>query len=117
MIDIIKKIWKVGTVTQKEPLDTPPPEKFRGKIKINQGNSAELKACVQYCPTGALTIQKDGTVGLFHGKCIFCGNCVRNCTDGSLEQTKDYFLAVKNKEDLYYTTARAQAKKEDCLHE
>lgn len=100
MIDIIMKIWKTGTVTKNNPLDAPPP-KYRGRIKINNASSNALKSCVEFCPSGALEIQLDGTVRLFHGKCIFCGSCVSNCTDGSIEQTTDCYLAVRNKEDLY----------------
>lgn len=100
MIDIIMKIWKTGTVTQKQPLDTPP-KRYRGRIKINDPLSTVLKSCVEFCPSGALSIQADGKVQLFHGKCVFCGNCVRHCSDGSIEQTTDCYLAVRNKEDLY----------------
>lgn len=40
-------------------------------------------ACVKACPTGAMHVRPDGTVGHDAGKCIGCGTCVWACPYGA----------------------------------
>ena len=42
-------------------------------------NHCEDPACVRHCPTGAMFIQQDGTVGHNDADCIGCGMCTWAC--------------------------------------
>ena len=63
------------------------PERYRGKPEFDLDNCIGCGACVNVCPTEALTqideletnppIRK---ITLRHDTCIFCGNCRDNCT-------------------------------------
>jgi hydrogenase-4 component H len=63
------------------------PEKYRGKPEFDLDNCIGCGACVNVCPTEALS-QKDDvkanppvrTITLRYDTCIFCGNCQDNCT-------------------------------------
>ena len=46
-------------------------------------NHCEDPACVKHCPTGAMYIREDGTVGNHTEKCIGCGCCVWACPYGA----------------------------------
>lgn len=68
-----------------EPCIVPP--KYRGKPEFDDDNCIGCGACVNVCPTQALT-QKDDvnanpparTITLRYDTCIFCGNCQDSCT-------------------------------------
>jgi len=68
-----------------EPCIVPP--KYRGKPEFDLDNCIGCGACVNVCPTQALS-QKDDvnavpparTITLRYDTCIFCGNCQDNCT-------------------------------------
>jgi formate hydrogenlyase subunit 6/NADH:ubiquinone oxidoreductase subunit I len=63
------------------------PERYRGKPKFDLDTCIGCGACVNVCPTEALT-QKDfidsdppvRKITLRYDTCIFCGNCSDNCT-------------------------------------
>lgn len=76
------------------------PEKYRGKPEFNLDACVGCGACVNVCPTKALSqdeiIQADTPVRritLRYDACIFCGNCGDNCT------TEDG-IKLSNKWDL-----------------
>jgi hydrogenase-4 component H len=63
------------------------PEKFRGKPEFDSDNCIGCGACVNVCPTQALSQTDDvnanppiRTITLRYDTCIFCGNCRDNCT-------------------------------------
>lgn len=63
------------------------PERYRGKPEFDLDNCIGCGACVNICPTEALT-QVDDTqarppmrkITLRYDTCIFCGNCEDGCT-------------------------------------
>lgn len=76
------------------------PEKYRGKPEFNLDACVGCGACVNVCPTKALSqdeiIQADTPVRritLRYDACIFCGNCSDNCTT-------EYGIKLSNKWDL-----------------
>lgn len=99
MFDIIKKIWKVGTVTEKQPFQ-PASAGYRGRIKLSDVPNTNWAECAAVCPTGALTVGSE-SVTLFEGGCIFCGKCAEQCQTDGIVQTNDCYLAAFNKADLY----------------
>ena len=63
------------------------PEKYRGKVEFDLDSCVGCGACVNVCPTRALTqvddIECDKPVRKItyrYDACIFCGNCSENCT-------------------------------------
>lgn len=76
------------------------PESYRGKPEFDLDKCIGCGACVNVCPTQALTMVDDlaaqppvRRITLRHDTCIFCGNCSENCT------TEDG-IKLSNKWDL-----------------
>lgn len=88
--EAIKALFK-GPYTSAFPRAKHVPfEKFRGRPYFHEEECTGCAACVQVCPTGALTF-KDVVVSGSEAKrvltfslelCIFCGNCQANCLTG-----------------------------------
>ena len=63
------------------------PEKYRGKPVFDNDTCIGCGACVNVCPTNALTMADDTssaspkrTITQKTDACIFCGNCSESCT-------------------------------------
>ena len=63
------------------------PERYRGKPEFDPDNCIGCGACVNVCPTEALTMIDDPKamppvriLKQRYDTCIFCGNCQENCT-------------------------------------
>lgn len=76
------------------------PERYRGKPEFDLDKCIGCGACVNVCPTEALTMVDDlesdppkRKITCRYDTCIFCGNCAENCT------TKDA-IKLTNKWDL-----------------
>lgn len=41
--------------------------------------------CIEVCPTGALTREKDGSIAVDRARCSLCGACTRECGTGALK--------------------------------
>jgi hydrogenase-4 component H len=63
------------------------PERYRGKPQFDADTCVGCGACVNVCPTSALTLVDEPhgdppmrRITLRYDTCIFCGNCRDNCT-------------------------------------
>jgi len=45
---------------------------------------------------------EDGKLSIDLGKCLFCTDCVRSCSNGAITFTKDWKLSTNKREDLLY---------------
>jgi Ni,Fe-hydrogenase III small subunit len=88
------------------------PARFLGRPEIiAAGHREEGLPCQQVCPTGAIVF-KEERLSLDLGKCLFCGECQKACSQGTVKFTRDYRLAVRQRQDLIVSNShllRAQA--------
>ena len=77
------------------------PEKYRGKPEFDLDTCIGCGACVNVCPTNALTMTDDleaappiRKITQQTDACIFCGNCSDNCTtETGIKLSKKWDLA------------------------
>lgn len=104
---LFRKSISVGVVTEKypyEPIEIPPG--FRGKPKIDPSKCIGCGACVDICPSDALSIKDDLTKGiryinLFIGRCTYCGRCQDICPVEAIKLTNEFELTTNKYEDLH----------------
>ncbi|STW05129.1 formate hydrogenlyase complex 3 iron-sulfur protein [Klebsiella grimontii] len=106
MFTFIKKVIKTGTATHSYPLEPMPVDKnFRGKPEHNPQQCIGCAACVNACPSNALTVETDLAANQLGwqfnlGRCIFCGRCEEVCPTAAIRLSQEYELAVWKKEDF-----------------
>lgn len=106
MFRILRKNFKVGSVTQKyEPGKTPAPEGFLGAPDIDPAKCTGCGQCVAICPTSALSIRDQKSEDLrklllYYGDCIFCTLCGPACPYEAISFNGKYELAARSKKDL-----------------
>lgn len=101
MLRILQARWKQGFRTVGFP-DTPPtlPKMYRGRPVCDATKcQAGCKACVDACPTGAIT-RKGKAVSIDLGKCLFCTDCTDACPAKAIEFTNEYRMATRGRSDL-----------------
>ena len=77
------------------------PERYRGKVEFDLNTCIGCGACVNVCPTKALTQEDDiasdkpvRKITYRYDACIFCGNCSENCTtETGLSLSNEWDLA------------------------
>ncbi len=87
------------------------PEKYRGKPEFDLDSCIGCGACVNVCPTEALTqSESDETnpptrkITLRYDTCIFCGNCRDNCTtENGIKLSNEWDLATLDRESTIET--------------
>ena len=75
--------------------------------------------CEESCPVGAISKDENGKETIDYHKCIFCGNCMRNCPFGAMmdkSQLVDVLKHILNKEKVVamYAPAIAGQFKASC---
>ncbi len=87
------------------------PEKYRGKPEIDTDKCIGCGACVNVCPTEALTqiddLKADPPVRKIikrYDTCIFCGNCEDSCTtEDGIKLSNEWDLATLDRESTVET--------------
>ncbi len=103
MFTFIKKVIKTGTTTHAYPLEPMPVDKnFRGKPEHTPQQCIGCAACVNACPSNALTVEIDLATNQLAwqfnlGRCIFCGRCEEVCPTAAIKLSPEYELAVWKK--------------------
>ncbi len=103
MFTFIKKVIKTGTAPSSYPLEPIAVDKnFRGKPEQNPQQCIGCAACVNACPSNALTVETDLATGELAwefnlGRCIFCGRCEEVCPTAAIKLSQEYELAVWKK--------------------
>jgi Ni,Fe-hydrogenase III small subunit/Pyruvate/2-oxoacid:ferredoxin oxidoreductase delta subunit len=105
MLKVILARLQQGHQTMKYP-DGPAPklsDRFRGRLVLNaDGCPADCNACVQACPTGAVTLS-GSRPQIDMGKCLFCTDCVNACPRHAIGYSNDYRLAARHRQDMIVT--------------
>jgi len=101
---VLNSIFKRPATTKYPLVKKAMPDRFRGKILFHPELCTGCKLCMRDCPSNAITITKVGDkkfqCEIDLGKCIYCAQCVDSCMKKALEATKEYELAVLNKDKL-----------------
>ena len=89
-----------------------PFERFRGKSEFHEEDCVGCGACVEVCPSGALSIRDEGGKRILEVRwdiCIFCGQCQANClTEKGITLSQEFdFATTEKRQDL-----RQEIKKE-----
>lgn len=87
------------------------PERYRGKPQFDTDTCIGCGACVNVCPTNALTqveeLEADQPVRKIIYRCdacIFCGNCTENCTtETGIKLSNKWDLATLDRETTIET--------------
>lgn len=100
MLKEIKARLQQGRRTVAFPKGEPVlPDRMRGRPTIDRSKcEAGCKACAALCPTGAIRLEGGVTIDL--GRCVFCGECEKICSKGTIEFKAEYRLATRKREDL-----------------
>lgn len=95
---------RAGVVTVRYPYQPPLVTKeFRGRIIISAEKCIGCGACVNACPSNALTLIDDGgrrVLNYFIGRCIYCGRCADVCPVNAITVSREFELATDRIEDL-----------------
>jgi Ni,Fe-hydrogenase III small subunit/Pyruvate/2-oxoacid:ferredoxin oxidoreductase delta subunit len=81
------------------------PDRYPGRPEVDPTACASCDAggaCVEACPTGAISLADPQTGGLSldMGRCLFCTACARACPRGAVRFTGDFRMAASSREAL-----------------
>jgi len=87
------------------------PERYRGKPEFDTDTCVGCGACVNVCPTNALTLTEDidsnppvRKITLRYDTCIFCSNCSENCTtEDGIKLSCEWDLATLDRDSTVET--------------
>lgn len=104
VIEAILNRLRRGSQTISYPAGPAPalPELHGGALRVNGAKCRPgCDSCFSACPTAAI-FRPDpaGPITLDLGKCLFCNECVPACPEGAIQQTGDYRMATRRREDL-----------------
>jgi Ni,Fe-hydrogenase III small subunit len=102
MLTAILRSLRTGVVTIRYPHDPArPPERFRGAPMVRDGSVLDRLPPPSVCPSGAITRgQGQSRYSIDLGRCIFCGRCAEQSTDGAIELGRQVELAARKRESL-----------------
>lgn len=59
------------------------------KFKVNKSKCAGCGACVQVCPSDAITMGEDGKAEIDQAKCSQCEKCKQICPLDAIEEVSE----------------------------
>ena len=103
ILETIKYRLRHGCATMDYPDGPAPalPDRHGGALRVEPSKCVDgCTACVEVCPTHAITRPLNGTVALDLGRCLFCSACVETCPTRAITHTGDHRIAATRREDL-----------------
>jgi hydrogenase-4 component H len=99
---------KAGRVTLAYPYKpSPPPQGFRGKLKVDIDKCVGCAGCANVCPPHAIEVTDfdEGwrRIEFQLTRCISCGRCEEVCPEQAVKLTDEFELSTTTKEDLSVT--------------
>jgi hydrogenase-4 component H len=93
--------------------------RFRGRPEFSKEDCIGCGACVQVCPSGALSMRDEGNKRILQVRwdiCIFCGQCQANClTEKGIALSHEFDFATTDKrEDLKQEIDKELVICQDC---
>ncbi|MCD8199974.1 MAG: 4Fe-4S dicluster domain-containing protein [Coriobacteriaceae bacterium] len=110
MLKTLREILRTGNATAGypfEPLERP--TDARGKPEHDPVACIGCAACAVACPPNAIQMKIDVEAGtttwsINYGRCVYCGRCEEICPLGAITLSKEFELAVMDKNDLEETS-------------
>ncbi len=101
--EAVKALVK-GPYTTKFPKEPHLPfQRFRGRPEFSSKDCIGCGACVQVCPSGALSMRDEGDNRILQIRwdiCIFCGQCQANClTEKGIRLSQEFDFATTDKRE------------------
>jgi Ni,Fe-hydrogenase III small subunit/ferredoxin len=81
------------------------PNGFRGLPVIGHASCGECRACVEGCPTQAITA---APLRLDLGRCVFCAACEEACPEGKIRFTAEPKMGAARRDDLLLAEGAAE---------
>lgn len=103
VFDRILRPLRSRPVTSRYP-DVPPdlPLAARGLPELDPVRCDGSAACVEVCPTVAITVTND-VWSVDAGRCVSCGACERACPQDAIRLGRRIELAARDRADLLVT--------------
>lgn len=120
MLKTIKEVLRTGNATTGYPFESlHQHEHYRGKPVHDVADCIACAACAIACPPNAIQMKIDVGKGLTtwsinFGRCIFCGRCEEVCPTKAIKLSKEFELAVFDKNDLEETASYPLQKCVEC---
>ncbi|MBN1683805.1 4Fe-4S binding protein [Candidatus Bathyarchaeota archaeon] len=118
ILNLLKIALEKGCVTFNYPKEKNlTPEGLRGKPEIDFNTCIGCGACVEKCPSNALSLEEHEDIwklNLFYGRCLMCGVCEEECPVDAIKLIEEYELASKTKKDLEVELQLIRVKCKKC---
>jgi formate hydrogenlyase subunit 6/NADH:ubiquinone oxidoreductase subunit I len=81
------------------------PQRYRGRVAINEENCVGCSLCVLDCPASALELEKDSKTKFrllhYRDRCTYCGQCEQSCRFDAMYMDNEYIKPAYNRDEFF----------------